>query len=239
MPPALETHLHAQAEDGRRFFWHRLRWHALRGWLPRQQPFTLVDVGAGAGFLHDYLRADFPLARYRFVEPLPGLRQALRERAGAGADWAERDDYREAQYAALLDVLEHQVDDAAFLTDLAHKLAPGALLLLTVPALPVLWSGWDVGLGHQRRYTRRSLAATVARAPFALRRLEYLFPEMLPLALYRRLRSGAHPPPAAGLEFPRLPALLNEALYAAGRVSLALRGAHPAGTSLLAVLQRQ
>ena len=49
----LERHLAHQLEHGRSFFWHRLRWRAVAGWLP-DEPFVLVDVGSG---VHELRRA--------------------------------------------------------------------------------------------------------------------------------------------------------------------------------------
>ena len=50
----------------------------------------------------------------------------------------------------------HQEDDKAFVSDIVAHMRPGALLLLSVPALPWLWSKWDSALGHHRRYDKRS-----------------------------------------------------------------------------------
>jgi hypothetical protein len=240
MQPSLEQHLLAQTDGARRFFWHRLRWLAVAARLPAGA-FTLVDVGAGAGLLHDYLRAERPEATYRFSEPLDTLRSALRARAGDDADWTDRATYADARVVALLDVLEHQPDDRAFLTELAGRMAPGTRLIVTVPALPLLWSAWDVGLGHHRRYTRRSLRAAFDGTPFAVERVEALFPEMLPAGLLRRFRFPATKPlPQTGdLEFPELSPFVNAVLFGVGRATLALRRIAPFGTSVLAVAERR
>jgi len=60
---------------------------------------------------------------------------------------------------------------------------------------------------------------------------------MLPAALARkrRRRDAADAAPA---DFPQLPSPVNEALYRAGRLTLALRRRRPAGTSSFAVLRR-
>src|SRR3979411_891512 len=89
-------------------------------------------------------------------------------------------------YLALLDVLEHQADDRAFLDDLLHKMARGSTLIVTVPALMALWSGWDVALGHHRRYDRRSFRRAIAGLPVEVIEVSFLFPEMVPLALVRK-----------------------------------------------------
>ena len=67
MGEALEAHLRHQIDRSGRFFWHRLRWKAIQGYLPQQGSFTVVDVGAGAGLLAEYLSRDRPEAVYRFV----------------------------------------------------------------------------------------------------------------------------------------------------------------------------
>lgn len=234
--PNLEAHLIAQSEESRRFFWHRLRWNAVRRSLPRGA-FTLLDVGAGAGHLAEYLREERPQATYRFVEPIPALRDRLRTRHGIEADYGDHPRYTGVSHVALLDVLEHQRDDVGFLRNLLEKLDVGATVLLTVPALQFLWSTWDENLGHYRRYDRRELTRTITAAGFALETCTYLFPELLPLGIYRRFAKGRRAPDTA-LEFPHLPPILNAALYAAGRISQSMRRVHPAGTSLIAVARK-
>jgi hypothetical protein len=57
----------------------------------------------------------------------------------------------------LLDVVEHFEDDRAVLVSARSLLRAGGLLLVTVPSMPSLWSGYDVRCGHARRYCRRTL----------------------------------------------------------------------------------
>src|SRR5262249_41350071 len=141
----LEHHLRHQQEGLRRdFFWHELRSRAITSFLPDDEPFELVDVGAGAGFLGHYLRTYRPRCRYAFTEPIRSLAERLEHTFGKEANAASRPDFRSARFVTLLDVLEHQEDERAFLLDLADKMAPRATLLLTVPALRALWSLWDV-----------------------------------------------------------------------------------------------
>jgi hypothetical protein len=72
--------------------------------------------------------------------------------------------------------------------------------------------------------------------------LAYLFPEMLPAAILRRLKAGFSSarttPTDSCTEFPDLPQLINRALLGVGALSLALRKYVPLGTSLIAVLKR-
>lgn len=238
---ALELHLNKQMERSRDFFWNRVRWELISSKLPAG-PTELVDVGAGPGFLGDFLRERHPQIQYRYIEPIEGLENQLAERFGADANRRDTD-FGDASFVTLMDVLEHQEDDRAFMADLAAKMAPGSILLLTVPAMPSLWSNWDSMLGHYRRYTKAMLRETVAPLPFEVVEQSYLFPELLPLGWVRRLRMrGQSGPDAAGgaadAEFPELSRPVNETLYRVSSATKAMRRAWPAGTSLFAILRR-
>lgn len=233
----LEGHLNRQMERSREFFWNRVRWELIQSHLPAG-PFELVDVGAGPGFLGDYLADHRPDARYGFVEPIEGLERSLTRRFGAAANRRETD-YRGAAVITMMDVLEHIEDDRGFLAELAGKMEPGAMVLLTVPAMPSLWSNWDVLLGHYRRYTKASLASAVELSGFEIVERSYLFPELIPLGWWRRLRERAGAADAGDdAEFPDLPDPLNETLYRVASGTRAARRVWPAGTSLFARLRR-
>ncbi|HEU4943664.1 MAG TPA: methyltransferase domain-containing protein [Solirubrobacterales bacterium] len=236
----LEEHLSRQAERSQSFFWNRLRWDLVCSRLPATRPAELVDVGAGTGFLGDVLASRFPNVAYRYIEPLESLEDTLANRFGAEANRRESETFGEADFVTLLDVLEHQEDDVSFLRDLAAKMAPGSTLILTVPAMPSLWSEWDVVLGHFRRYRKDTLLSAVGDSPLEVVELSYLFPELLPLGWLRRIRRGAADASSngAGAEFPDLPSWVNNGLYRVGRGSMRMRRRWPAGTSLLAVMRR-
>lgn len=237
VPDPLEDHLNRQLKRSREFFWNRVRWELIQSQLPTG-PFELVDVGAGPGFLGDYLADHRPDVRYSFVEPIDGLEKGLVERFGASANRREGA-YPGAKVITMMDVLEHIEDDRGFLTELAGKMDPGAVVLMTVPALPSLWSNWDVLLGHHRRYTKASLASAVELTGFEIVERSYLFPELIPLGWWRRLKERAGAAEAGDdAEFPDLPDPLNEALYRFASGTRALRGVWPAGTSLFARLRR-
>lgn len=229
MSDPLEDHLRSQIRVSNELFWHRLRWDAVSSYLPSEESFELVDVGAGAGRLGDHLAERFARARYRFVEPIASLRSSLVERFGAGADATDDRSFGGARFVTLLDVLEHQYDDVRFLEELVAKLDPGTTLILTVPALERLWSNWDVALGHHRRYDKAALLTCFRDLPLAVREVTYLFPELVPLGLVRASRNRATS------ELPELARPLNSALYQVGRASLALRRHWRTGTSLFLV----
>jgi hypothetical protein len=235
----LESHLQRQLTHSREFFWHKLRWRAVRSLLPADEPFELLDVGAGAGLLGEYLQRDRPLATYRFVEPLESLTEHLISTFGPEADWNGLGAYTGARFVTLLDVIEHIEDDFGFCADLAAKLDPGATVVITVPALKRLWSEWDTALGHYRRYDKALLRAPLEAAGLEVLELSFLFPEMLPAALLRQRQERRHAREGESAEFPDLPPLANRVLHGVGSATLVGRGHWPAGTSLLAVARRR
>ncbi len=238
---SLEAHLRRQIEHSRNFFWHRLRWRAVASHLPSDRSFRLLDVGAGAGLLGVFLQRDFPQATYLFVEPIESLQRYLEASYGVTANAGNLPSFHGIEYVALLDVLEHQADDRRFMADLLERTPAGATLIITVPALTALWSGWDVALGHHRRYDRAGLRRTLSGLPVQVIEISYLFPEMIPLALVRKRLKTAPPngrPAIESAAFPDLPGIVNDVLYALGRCSLAVRRHAPTGSSLLTVLRK-
>jgi hypothetical protein len=194
--------------------------------------FALVDVGAGAGLLGQFLAKDRPLAAYAFVEPIDSLREFLRGQYGTSADLACHEGVYPADFVTLLDVLEHQENDREFLRDLVQKMAPGTTLLITVPALQHLWSQWDVALGHFRRYEKSTLLSCTEGLPLTIREVSFLFPEMVPLGKFRARKKDRGSTEGESSEFPDLPGVVNDALYGLGSASLALRHRWRTGTSL-------
>src|SRR5262245_3698842 len=71
----------------------------------------------------------------------------------------------------MLDLLEH-VDDDAALTEARRVLRPGGLLLVSVPALPSMWSYRDEAAGHLRRYSKRALLDRLHEHGFIVNRVE-------------------------------------------------------------------
>ena len=87
----------------------------------------------------------------------------------------------------LFDVLEHVEHDAASLAALGKKLMPDGRLVLSVPALPWLWSEHDVAHHHFRRYTVATLRQTIAQAGLTADGIGYFNAILFPVALVQRL----------------------------------------------------
>jgi SAM-dependent methyltransferase len=143
------------------------------------------------------------------------------------------------------DIIEHVDDDRAAFAELARLCRPGGHLLVTVPALQLLWGNQDVVSHHRRRYTLSQLRARVEAAGFRIVTLSYfnvlLFPIVAAVRLARRLRSA---PPAAevksdfGMTKPgRVNDMLARNFAAEGR--LLARWRLPVGVSLVCLAERE
>lgn len=75
-----------------------------------------------------------------------------------------------------INVLEHIEDDATAIANLVDVLKPGGHLLISVPALMLLYNDLDRLAGHCRRYTTARLADLLSDQPVELVRLSYFNP---------------------------------------------------------------
>ncbi len=90
--------------------------------------------------------------------------------------------------AMLLDVLEHIENDVDFLKLLNKKMPSDGKVLITVPAMQVLWSSEDDSAGHFRRYNLKLLKETAEKAGFKVEYINYFFEfGFLPILLIRVL----------------------------------------------------
>jgi SAM-dependent methyltransferase len=143
--------------------------------------------------------------------------------------------------ALMTDVLEHLDDPAGALRAVRTRLTPCGWLLLTVPAIPRLWSAHDLTHHHRRRYRAEELRQALTGAGFNVSYLSHCNFVLLPAIAAARLlgKMLARSPGAADgrhdLAMP--PALLNQLLfhlYAAERFVVG-RLRVPLGVSLIAL----
>jgi SAM-dependent methyltransferase len=90
----------------------------------------------------------------------------------------------------LFDVLEHIEDEAGALEWIDDHLAPGGVLLVTVPAYDFLWSHHDELAHHHRRYTKTALEALLGQrfeVAYASYFNTHLFPAIAAVRLIQRL----------------------------------------------------
>ncbi len=213
-------------------FWHWVRFDLVVTTAHEQGATTIIDIGAGSGMLGDHLRTKHPDLGYRFDELSPALDRQLEHHFGAAARFGPDERITSTGVAAMLDVIEHIDDDTGALSAWRVRMDPGARLVVTVPALQWAFSSWDTDLGHFRRYSRPRLRETLEAAGFMVHRCDYLFPEMLPLVVKRKLR-----PSTDNVDMPRLSDRTNRFGYAVSSTTARVRRIWPAGTSVVAVAE--
>jgi SAM-dependent methyltransferase len=139
---------------------------------------------------------------------------------------------------ALFDVLEHVADDAGGVVEVGKYLNTGGWVVVTVPAMPALWSRHDDILHHQRRYTRNALETLFAGPQYEIELCTHFNTLLLPLAIGTRLAGRLF-----GIDFPdqRTPhRVINELLLRIFSFERRLVGKVPLpiGLSLLLVARK-
>jgi SAM-dependent methyltransferase len=248
-PPSAETPAGASGFPGEWYelaspehFW--LRWRlraALRQidavGLPRGEPLRALDVGGGMGVLREQLEAATAWV-IDITDLHPSAVSGARRGRGRNLRYDVTEHHPEMVGAydvvVLFDVLEHVDGPVRFLESLARHLKAGGHLLVNVPALRALFSGYDVAAGHLRRYDRASLAAEVVPAGFAVRDVRYWGLSLVPLLLLRKLLlAGRSGPDVIRAGFRPPSPWVNRALIALMRAETALVSRPLLGTSLL------
>ena len=222
------------------YWWHvakrSLVVQLLKQHLP--PPGLIVEGGIGSGRnLAEYQRLGYDVLGLDIME------EAVEHSRGRGLP-VKRHDLSEpwpvaaapARCVILLDVLEHIADPVTVLRHGGEALCSGGGVLITVPAHPALYGGWDERLGHYRRYTRKELCRQIEAA--GLRPVwvqhwnSFSLPAAVMVRLYRRLFPGRD-----RATFPRVPQWVNGLLLGAARLERCClrRAACPVGLSLVAV----
>jgi SAM-dependent methyltransferase len=222
-------------EDGH--WWFRGRravlWALLRrAGLPAVP--RVLDAGCGTG----RNLAEFgALGTAQGVDPSPAAIEFCRRRGltGVTAAGIEELPFEDGAFDLILatDVLEHVQRDDLAAAELRRVAAPGAVLVVTVPAYRWLWSQHDDSHHHLRRYTAPALRSRLAAAGWRAEVLTYFNSLLLPpIALVRLL---ARRRAAQRTDYQLTGGLVNRLLELPMRAEAALieRGARfPAGVSI-------
>jgi SAM-dependent methyltransferase len=181
----------ANSEDHFWFQWRARSATALirRLGLPTHQVLKVLDVGCGTGITARQLARttswvfDGADLNMEALKRCAGLNRVLYY------DVLERREEFRSRYdlAILFDVVEHVEKPGPFLEAVLFHLKPGGILLVNVPALMLLFSGYDKVVGHYRRYDRPMLAAEFSGLDASVVEAVYWGCSMVPLLLARKL----------------------------------------------------
>jgi 2-polyprenyl-3-methyl-5-hydroxy-6-metoxy-1,4-benzoquinol methylase len=160
-----------------------LRSHLRRLPLDRTE-FTTADVGSGLGLFLHKMEADGLASpdRSMGIDPAyQGVTNAIHSSIPIHPAFPSGSAF---DLILMMDVLEHVEDDLALLNSIINHLKNPGYLLITVPALPLLWSSHDRFLGHYRRYTLKSLRSLIeASGTLEIMNCHYFFASILPVAI--------------------------------------------------------
>jgi SAM-dependent methyltransferase len=177
----------------RRHFWFVARGEVvldtLRRTVPDLERRRAFDIGCGSGGLLEYLRTrgvavagacdayaeSLEIVRRRLDIPLVLVDEGRLPPLGGGHE-----------LVALFDVLEHLDDDRGTLRFLHSILAPGGVVVLTVPAHPFLFDERDELAHHRRRYRRGELRKKLEEAGFGVRLVTHFMAPLVPPLLAMR-----------------------------------------------------
>ncbi len=210
--------------------------------LASDDPSRIVEVGCGTGGTLRSLARAYPSASIVGIDP-DEQALALARASGCAVAPGSFDELPlpdgQVDLLLALDVIEHLRDDDRALAEARRVLRPGGGLVLTVPALPCLWSPHDDVNGHVRRYRSLELAQRILHAGLHLERLTYFNTLLLPLAVVERAvlkRLGRRA--SFGLRTPPRP--MNAVLRTIFELEAPLlsRTDLPLGLSLLALARR-
>lgn len=174
-------------------WWHlakrRLVLRLISRYLKVSRP-KILDIGCGTGKnlealgkIGDAWGLDSSKEAVRFCHHR-GLKNILHGRIGKHSFYSSS-----FHLVTMLDVLEH-TDDKKTLREVWRILKPNGILVVTVPALPWLWSQWDVVLKHKRRYTKYSLQTILQQNNFYILKISYLYSFLvLPVFIIRLIKS--------------------------------------------------
>jgi len=173
-----EEYANMERQEDRHWYYAGKR-EIAREWLRRAGPpratDLLLDCGAGTGRFAQEMTADCRvIVLDDHEEALRMLRTKFRpdQVISLAGDRVPLPD-GSLDYVTALDVLEHTPDDRAVVDGFHRLLKRGGVALVTVPASMALWSDWDVGLHHYRRYSRPQLVALFPPAQWEIIHVNY------------------------------------------------------------------
>ena len=141
-------------------YWHRIRFELVGREAARARRRAILDLGAGAGLLGDWLATTHPELAYSFEETSDVLRDSLVRRFGdAGRGRPGRADRRTGRSSPCSTCSSTSPTTTPRSVRCSARMAPGTTLVITVPAMQWAFSSWDTELGHHRRYSRGQLRA--------------------------------------------------------------------------------
>lgn len=221
-----------QIEAGYWWFLGRIFWAQN---LISKNPETYADIGCGTGGFAKALHRQLRFRRAVLVDSDPNIISAIGDHSDfevLHSDFSKLELSFLPQLVTCMDVIEHIKNDLDFLRRIYEIQPSKGQLILSVPAMPMLFSEWDRVVGHHRRYTQEDLFKKLSSVGYKVRFISHMWSFMLPLFPYRLWKQKGYRDKA---EFERVPNWINNMLiflsHAEYYLSKSIR--IPLGTSLI------
>jgi SAM-dependent methyltransferase len=206
--------------------------------MPKPPPVQVLDLGCGTGVVSQDLQSNSQTTSLDFNT------QALAFCDERGLKRLIHGDAESLPFAAnsfdaivSLDVFEHLQQDECAFRESCRVLAPGGILVLSVPAFKSLWGPHDVALHHFRRYRKGEVAKKLEAAGFEMVRNSYSVFLLFPVVVLTRMAEKARRGPARA-SLPKVPKWMNSFLVWLQKLEAKLIVYHfdlPWGSSVVAV----
>jgi 2-polyprenyl-3-methyl-5-hydroxy-6-metoxy-1,4-benzoquinol methylase len=172
-------------------WWFAARQNILREFMEKKLRLApgikLLDVGCGTGAILDMFSKRYEAyGQDVSAQAVEFCRKRGLTRVVQGTLDRLPPDYKDFDFATLLDVLEHIDNDRGALREVRSLLKPGGRVLITVPAFPALWGAHDVVTHHKRRYVSATVTEVVTGAGFTVEHISYFNFFLFPVAWVRR-----------------------------------------------------
>src|SRR5437016_10657165 len=219
---------------------HRLIFQALDAELPDWRKKNVLDVGCGTGAILKQLGNP---EKNVGIDLAPEAITFCRER---GLNNVRQGDicalpFADASFDAVIcsSVVYHQwvSDVQGAIREMHRVLRPGGVLLINVPAFPLLHSAHDEAVMTARRFRKRELRELLQEQSFEIRRLTYWTTFLFPLAVAARTLGGSKMGRDFDTEEASFPQRMFSKIMALER-NLLRKISLPFGVALLAVARK-
>lgn len=172
-------------------FWMKRRFSVLRKLAPEliRQSENIAEIGCGNGVLQHQIETAFGKTVDGFDLNSVAMSRTIACNSKIFCyDISDQLPSLENKYDLifLFDVIEHITDEKDFIQKVLFHLAPGGRLIINVPAINILFSGYDAAVGHIRRYSINSLNTLAKSCALSPHKVVYWGLPLLPMLLVRR-----------------------------------------------------
>ncbi len=173
-------------------WWWEGRRRLVRALLDGHTPKSILDIGCGTGETLSFLHKLYPTAKLQGIDVLPeAVIYTKKRKHKAEIGDATKLKFKASSFDALLilDVIEHINNDVQVLKEAKRVLTKDGVIIVTAPAMALIWSNHDKNQGHYRRYSRDGFETIAKKAGLTVEYISYFNFFLSPPIIFIRLLS--------------------------------------------------